>query len=246
MGAAAAVQRDRASGQVSLFGEMEMPSKAGGGASAKVVEPWPQHEMLAYEKELLGYYVSGHPLDQFAGHFDSGKFSTIAQALQSEESGSLKLAGLVATVERKFTKKDGKPFGVILLEDFTGSLEITAWEEAFTKNAALLVPGAAISVNARVTRREDNVRATAGAIAPLKPKSSVKPVRIRLERATLQEDDLFTILESVKRHPGPRPLFLEFVGPKGNSFELPAGEEFAVGDEQALLSDLSAFTGASG
>ncbi|MFZ4776149.1 MAG: DNA polymerase III subunit alpha, partial [Terrimicrobiaceae bacterium] len=93
MGAAAAVQRDRASGQVSLFGDLEMPANTRTAGSTTKVEPWSQQEMLSYEKELLGYYVSGHPLDRFSGHFDSGKFSTIAQALQAEESGMFKLAG---------------------------------------------------------------------------------------------------------------------------------------------------------
>lgn len=242
MGAAAAVQRDRASGQVSLFGDLDVPAAAKVGSSSANIEPWPQQEMLAYEKELLGYYVSGHPLDRFAGHFDSGKFSTIAQALQAEESGTFKLAGLLSTVEKKFTKKEGKPFGVLLLEDFTGSLEITAWEDSFTKNAELLVPGSAISVNARITRREEAVRATAGAIAALKPKTSVKPVRLRLSREKLKEADLFAILEAVKRHPGPRPLLLEFLLPGGKSLEMAADEEFSIGDERSLLEELTSYT----
>jgi len=242
MGAAASVQRDRASGQVSLFGDLDMPGDKGSSSHAPKVEPWTQQEMLAYEKELLGYYISGHPLDQFAGHFDSGKFSTIAQVLQAEESGTFKLAGLLSTVEKKFTKKDGKPFGVLMLEDFTGSMEITAWEDVFTKNAALLLPGSVIAVNARVARREDSVRATATSVATLKPKASVKPVRIRLAREKMREADLSRILESVKRHPGPRPLFLEFVRADGSTFEVAAGEEFAVGDERELIEDLSQFT----
>lgn len=242
IGAAASVQRDRASGQTSLFGDLEMPADNGNATAASKVEPWPQQEMLAYEKELLGYYVSGHPLDRFAGHFDAGKFSTIAQAIQTEESGTFKLAGLLATVEKKFTKKDGKPFGVLVLEDFTGSLEITVWEEAFTKNAALLAPGSAIAVNARITRREEAVRATATSLAALKPKASVKPVRLRLAREKMREDDLFRVLESIKRHPGPRPLFLEFVRPDGSAVEMAAGEEFAVSDERELIEELSAFS----
>lgn len=244
MSAAASAQRDRASGQVSLFGELEIPAPSKKTAASAKVEPWPAHEMLAYEKELLGYYVSGHPLDRFAGHFDSGKFSTIASALQTEESGAVKLAGLVESVEKKFTRKDGKAFGVIILEDFTGSLEITAWDETFTKNAAILVPGAAISANVRLTRRDDSVRATATSVAELKPKASVKPVRIRLSREKLREEDLGAILECVKRHKGSRPLILEFVRADGQSVEVTAGEEFPVGDERALLEDLSMYVAA--
>ena len=240
MGSAASAQRDRASGQVSLFGDLALAPEPKGGASAKV-EPWPQQEMLAYEKELLGYYVSGHPLDRFAGHFDTGKFTPIAKAIQTEESTTHKLAGLIMSVEKKFTRKDGKPFGVIVLEDFTGSLEITAWEEAFTKNAALLVPGSAVSISARITRREEAVRATAGQIAALKPKASVRPVRLRLARERVTEDDLGTILNAVRKNPGPRPLIIEFVRANGSSFEFPSGDEFGIGDERALLAAIAPF-----
>ena len=240
MGSAASAQRDRASGQVSLFGDLELAPEPKGGSSANVA-PWPQQEMLGYEKELLGYYVSGHPLDRFAGHFDTGKFTPVAKAVQTEESGTFKLAGLIMSVEKKFTKKDGKPFGVFVLEDFTGSLEITAWEESFTKNAALLVPGSAVSVSARLTRRDDAVRATAGQIAELKPKTSVRPVRIRLARERVTESDLGTILSAVKLNPGPRPLIIEFVRPDGLSFEFPSGDEFGVGDERALRAAIAHF-----
>ncbi|MEI6071025.1 MAG: DNA polymerase III subunit alpha [Verrucomicrobiae bacterium] len=242
MAAAAAAQRDRASGQVSLFGDLAMPApKPGKSPASGTIGPWPQHEMLAYEKELLGYYVSGHPLDRYAGHFDSGKFSTVAKTLQSEESGTVKLAGLLASVEKKFTKKDGKPFGVLVLEDFTGSLEITAWEEAFTKCAAALVPGSAVSVTARISRRDESVRASASAIAPLQPMAPVKPVRIRIAREKITEPDLATILETVKRFPGQRPLILEFVRNDGQSIVLSASDDFRVGEERALLAELAPF-----
>jgi DNA polymerase-3 subunit alpha len=239
MGAAASLQRDRASGQVSLFGDTPLvPEKK--SANLTKIAPWSQLETLGYEKELLGYYVSGHPLDAYAGHFDAGKYNTIAQAREATEPGTFKLAGLVISVEKRFSKKDGKPFGILMLEDFTGSLEITAWDESFSKNASLFVVGSAVSINTRITRRDEAIRATAGAVAALKPKTSVKPVRLRLARERLAEADLDTILAAVKKHPGPRPLILEFVLPNGRSLEVPAGEEFGVGDERGLFSRLPA------
>jgi len=244
MASAASLQRDRASGQVSLFGDMPlMPSKASVVNAA--VEPWPQLEMLKYEKELLGYYVSGHPLDSYAGHFDSGKYNTISQVTQATENGSFKLAGLIMSVEKKFSKKDSKPFGILVLEDFTGSLEITAWDETFAKNIALLVPGTAVSINIRATLREEAVRATAGAMAALKPKASVKAVRLRLQRTLIDEAALQTILAVVKKNQGIRPLILEFALPDGRVFEIAAGEEFNVGDERTIRAAVAHFAPAT-
>ena len=214
---------------------------SGTPSSGQSVEPWSQLDTLRHEKELLGYYVSGHPLDSYAGHFDSGKYQTIGEALKSTEQGTFKLAGLVSTVEKKFSRKDGKPFGIVVLEDFTGSIEITAWDESFAKNAQILLPGSAVSINARITRRDEAVRATAGAIAPLKPKSSVRPARIRIARDRIDESSLETIMDTVRKHPGKRPLVIEFVMPGGQCVELSAGDKFQVGDERTLAAALSQF-----
>jgi DNA polymerase-3 subunit alpha len=234
MGAAASLQRDRASGQISLFGDAPLaePKKS---AHAAKIEPWSQLETLKYEKDLLGYYVSGHPLDSYAGNFDSGKYNTIAQAREATEPGTFKLAGLIMSVEKRFSKKDGKPFGIMILEDFTGSLEITAWDESFSKNATLFVAGMAVAINTRITRRDEAIRATAGASTALKEKTSVRPVRLRLARERLDEPALKKILAAVQANPGPRPLILEFILPNGRSLEMPAGEQFAIGDERALI-----------
>ena len=141
---AAGLQRDRASGQGALFTELPATLAPAGFSSA--VEPWSRNEMLSYERELLGFYLTGHPLEAYAGHFDNPKITSIAAARQIEQPSTVRLAGIVSSVEKKFTKKDGKPFAVIILEDFTGQIELTAWDEVYADKASLLISGAVISV----------------------------------------------------------------------------------------------------
>jgi DNA polymerase III subunit alpha len=234
LSSAAAIQRDRASGQGALFGDLTVAGPSKKSAGGPTAEPWTKTEMLAHEKELLGYYITGHPLQAYAGHFDFGKYLAIANALQAEEAGTVKLAGLIGTVERKFTKKDGKPFAVLTLEDFTGQIELTAWDDVCTQHAALLVPGSAVAISARLTLRDETVRATANSVSALKPRASVKPVRLTLPRARLREEDLATLQGAVKRFPGKRPLVLEFVYDDARRVVIEAGEAFFVGDELGL------------
>jgi len=147
-------------------------------------------------------------------------------------------------VEKKFTKKDGKPFAVVTIEDFTGQLEMVAWDDVYTQHAELLKPGTVVGVSARLTLREEAVRAMVNSFTPLKPKASVKPVRLRLARNKLTETDLPQILEVVKRHPGKSPLHLEFVGEDGRSCEILASEKLTVGDEASLLNEIARFAAA--
>ena len=158
MAAAAASQRDRASGQVSLFGDM--PAPASRSVSRRVI-PWTEHEKMSYEKELLGFYVTGHPLDAYAKILADGKYQTITSLNELPDRASFKIAGAVVQVDKKFTKKEGKPFAIVFLEDLTATLEVVLWNEAYTPVADRLVLGRVLAVHGTLDRRDDSLRAVA-------------------------------------------------------------------------------------
>ncbi|GAB4182611.1 MAG: DNA polymerase III subunit alpha [Terrimicrobiaceae bacterium] len=234
MSAAAAVQRDRASGQGGLFDDFALVVAKPKAVDGPSVEPWPKREILAQEKELLGFYVSGHPLEAFAGHFDTGKLTSISVAKETQETATLRVGGIVMTTERRYTRKDNRPFGVFVIEDFTGSLEVTAWDDVYTKAMEALQPGEVISAGVRLTRRDDGVRATATSFTVLKPKASVRPVHLRLIYERLTEDLLGRIAGAVRKNPGKRPLVLQIERASGESILLHAGDDFGVAGDDLL------------
>src|SRR5215813_863892 len=125
LNASAIAQRDRAAGQVSLFDE-EMHAAT---ARRQSIRPWNEHEKLSYEKELLGFYVSGHPLDAYAAVFAAKNYRSIASLGELDDRAEFKIAGAIVEVEKKFTKKEGKPFAVMWLEDLMDVLEVVVWNE---------------------------------------------------------------------------------------------------------------------
>jgi DNA polymerase-3 subunit alpha len=158
MAAAAASQRDRASGQVSLFEDMP---PAGPKSASRGVIPWTEHEKMSYEKELLGFYVTGHPLDAYASVLAERKYQTIASLNELADRASFKIAGAIVQVDKKFTKKEGKPFAIVFLEDLTATLEVVLWNEVYTTVAEALVLGRVIAVHGTLDRRDDSMRAVA-------------------------------------------------------------------------------------
>jgi DNA polymerase III subunit alpha len=173
MAAAASSQRDRASGQVSLFDEM--PAPASKPSSHRVI-PWTEHEKMSYEKELLGFYVTGHPLDAFARVLVEGKYQAIASLNDLADRASFKIAGAIVQVEKKFTKKEGKPFAVVFLEDLTATLEVMLWNEVYTTVADALVLGRVLAVQGTLDRRDDSLRAVAQRARILTTKSGPAPL----------------------------------------------------------------------
>ena len=158
MAAAAASQKDRASGQVSLFDEM--PAPASKPTSQRAI-PWTEHEKMSYEKELLGFYVTGHPLDAYAAVLQDGKYQTITSLNELADRASFKIAGAIVQVDKKFTKKEGKPFAVVFLEDLTATLEVVLWNEVYTTVADALVLGRVLAVTGTLDKRDDALRAVA-------------------------------------------------------------------------------------
>ncbi len=170
--AASAAHRDRAAGQVSLFDQLPAPAVT---RRDREYERWSERAKLAFEKELLGFYVTGHPLDDYAHLFASGKYQTIASLGELEDRAGFTIAGAIAQVDRKFTKKEGKPFAVVFLEDLTGTIEVVLWNETYLPLANSLDLGTVLSIRGTIDRRDDTVRATAQKAKVLKPECRPSP-----------------------------------------------------------------------
>jgi len=141
----ASEQRDRRSGQTSLFGLMEPPKLAGAGPAhteSEVypeIEPWSQKQLLAFEKEALGFYMSGHPLDRYRGDLARYATATTSEFLAgAKHVGDHSIGGIVSQYREMITKK-GDKMARFQLEDSEGSLEVIAFPKTFEKVRHVLV-----------------------------------------------------------------------------------------------------------
>ena len=226
--AAASAHRDRASGQVSLFDAFDAAPTPAKRSHTPRVPPWSTAEKLAFEKELLGFYVTGHPLDDYRPALESGKYVPIARLGEQEDKSTVSIAGALITVDKKFTKKDSKPFAVVVIEDFTASLEVMIWSEAFNKAQAHLVLGNVVSITGRLDRREEAPRISANDVKPLKkPAPADKPVVLSFQHGAT-EQDLAAVRAIVAQFPGPRRLELRFLDARGNRLRLRAGHDLGI------------------
>ena len=211
MASAASAHRDRAAGQVSLFGDIGVATPPATKRTVSTVPPWSLTEKLAFEKELLGFYVTGHPLDEYRSALENPKYVPIAKLASQESKSIVTIAGQLASVERKFTKKDGKPFAIVVVEDFTGTIEVMIWNEAFTKVQKHLEAGAVVTLKGRLDQRDEGPRIAADEVIPLKkPAPAEKPLVLKLDRAKSTEADLLRIRDVLGRNPGTRRVELCF------------------------------------
>jgi DNA polymerase-3 subunit alpha len=246
MSASVTAQRDRLAGQVSLFDE----ATASTTSRKRPVTRWSEHEKLSYEKELLGFYVSGHPLDAYVHVFAAKNYRSIASLADLDDRASFKIAGAIVQVEKKFTRKEGKPFAVLWIEDLTDMLEVVVWNEVYLRVSDALAAGRVVEIKGTMDKREEVLRATALEIRPLplgktnganenRGDSSEQPfVLLQFSSATTGEE-LRQVHEILVASPGPRRVQLLFDRGDGNPLRLDAGVELRVNLTQELEEKLS-------
>lgn len=244
---AASAQKDRAAGQVSMFDSMDFSPAAPiekKRRSVVVTEEWTKDERLAHEKELLGFYVTGHPLDKFRRAIDSDRYRRLGLVddLDLENPRDrFPFAGMVRSLDSKMTKT-GKPFGVLVMEDFTGSSEIMLWGETFipARDGGLLEVGKIIKLKCavQVDDRTGARRLTGYEVAELKPKQGTAtqkgPLELMLWTTRHSEQDLSEILATLHGHPGETPVLLHFQNSAGRRITVAAHEAIRVKRSEAL------------
>jgi len=246
---ASVLHRDRTRGQLSFFGTSAAPSSDTAFATAtqemSSVREWPENQRLAYEKELLGFYITGHPLAWCAPLLE--RFSSIvAKDLPSRSHDELvTIGGIVTRVRHTTTKKTNERMAIGVLEDLTGEVELLVFPAAYPKVGQYLVPNALIFVEGRLNLREDRPKLVVQHITPgdqverqMSHSIEIAVLTPGLDEAVLEE--LQTILRSA---PGDVSVFVTMATPKTNRVKLQLGAAWRVEPRPELITALEELVG---
>jgi DNA polymerase-3 subunit alpha len=227
---AASIVADRQRGQSSLFGALEEKASNVMPETMTALPEWPQHELLAYEKELLGFYVTGHPLTPFAPILDKFSLHKTNQLASLQNRSVTRIGGMIAAVQHGFSKKSGKPYSMVTLEDLEGSVQVLVMNENHDKFRPLLEINKAILVIGEVNVGDEKPKIFPQEIMPLEdaPRKFTKQVHLRLHTAHLQPDNLESIRDLVSAHAGKIPLFLCFMRPSGEVIFVESNDRYFV------------------
>lgn len=243
-------QRDRTSGQGSLFGALM------GGADATVsdhsvlppADPWPESKMLSEERALLGFYISGHPLVIFNWVLKTYALADIA-TLQSQPLGSAtRVGGLLTRFEKRYTKKRGErepeAFGVFRLEDTTGAIDVVAFPETYRNYGLYLQNDAPVMVCGELAQDRE-VRIIAREIYPLKdvPARFTTLISLHIPSGNADDAHLAKVRDILMTHPGETPVSICLIFPSGEKVFIRTDRQFKVHISEELIKKLSHLLG---
>ncbi len=238
-------QQDRQRGQLSLLDGMSDHSSLGGkDTDLPNIDEWPESQLLGYERELLGFYVSAHPLSKFEKVLRTYASTTAISLAELKDQEPLTIGGIVSTIKEITTKK-GDRMAFVGLEDLDGRCEVVVFPELFKSSITLLQKDTIVFIRGKANSRDDTPKVIAEEIIPIEEveKKLTKVISIDLLTAGLDMATLQRLKEILAQHPGKTPVYINFKDPAGRKTVLHSGESFKVETSTPLFEELEQLLG---
>ncbi|HEX5478380.1 MAG TPA: DNA polymerase III subunit alpha [Dehalococcoidia bacterium] len=235
-------QRDRDQGQHQLFGGLE--DDAAPAASLPDAPRWTEAQQLAFEKEAIGLYMSGHPLDRFDGELKTFGARRLADLTTSE--ADVWVGGIVGGLRPLKTKK-GDRMAVFMLEETAGSLEVVVFPETFGRFGSLIEPDAMLLVRGKYEKDDESARIVATELLPIAAltERTTREVAIHLSVPPHGRPTFETVAELLSRHRGDRRVVLELdVRGEARPLRVRADVALRVRPTEKLVEELEQICGA--
>ena len=233
-------QKEKTAGQLSFFdvfgssGELKKQAQ-----DLPEIPEWPQEQLLAFEKALLGFYLTGHPLAAYERQIRLFTRVTTGNLSEQRDGAEVTLGGVIAKLKVTTTKKGNERMAIVTFEDFFGSVEVLIFPKVFPLVEIQLKPDAVVLVRGKISLREDRPRLMADDVTPLEEALKVRVHGIRIQ---LGQEVERQVLEQLKTtllsSPGRVPVELSFGKGEGGAVRVMVGSTLQVEPSQGLLQSL--------
>lgn len=234
-------KRLQAAKQMSMFGGLLEPQEDDWLPEA---QPWDKSVKLAREKEALGVYLTGHPLDAYRALLKAQIKVSTADLAEVPDSQEVTLGVVVTSLKEKVGKKGGR-LAILTVEDLAGSVEVVVFGEVYERVASLLQqPSLPLWLKGHVVQEEKGPKLVAQEIASLETSLPRGPSRVdvRLQAGSVTREQLQKLKEILSRHAGPISVFLHFLYPREEA-TLALPKELALTPSSELISEINRLFG---
>ena len=238
-------------GQFDLFAGLGGDGGAENAAFAIEVpdDEWDRKHKLALEREMLGLYVSGHPLDGFEEAIEAQTDTQLTTILSGElrNGAEVTIGGLISSVDRRFSKKDGSPWAIVTIEDHHGAqVDVLLFNKVYALVAPQIVEDNIILVKAHVSIRDDRMSLFGDdvKVPELGPGNGAGlPLRLTMRTDQCTVDTIAKLKQVLVNNPGDSDVYLNLVNGEHSQLMI-LGDHLRVTRSASLMGDLKATLGA--
>lgn len=243
---AGGIQKDRANGQLSFFDKFEdQENFKKSYQDIPNIPEWPENQLLAHEKEMLGFYITNHPLARFDKILKTYSTCATTELRNCSDGAEVLLGGIITKVKFTTTRKTNEKMAIVSLEDLSGTVEVLIFPSTFQKAANLVKQDAIVFVKGRLSLREDEPKIVVNEVASLDSVKMkyTKAISIDLLTAGLETGALEKLKKVLARYPGRIPVYLTFVKPDGKRMRMVANNALAIEPHEGLVRDIEKIFG---
>ncbi|MEE8218558.1 MAG: OB-fold nucleic acid binding domain-containing protein, partial [Vicinamibacteria bacterium] len=239
-------QRDREQGQGSLLGMLEDPDAEGAVPERVPDAPsWPEAERLAFEKESLGFFITGHPLERFRAELEQWASASTGSLDKADANGEVSVGGIITGLRLIKTRK-GNRMASFVLEDLEGSVECLVFPETYKKTAGLLADDQVVLVKGRAEAPDEGrARLLASSVMPLEQAklAEARFVTIRVPALSWNRSKGERLRDILGAHRGDCPVTLEIVRPGAYAVALAPSAAYRVQPGTVLCNEVDELLG---
>ena len=245
------LKRKQAEGQFDLFADVDDGAEAMGDAQVNIpdIEEWDKKTKLNFEREMLGLYVSDHPLSGMSAVLAGLREMSIAhlvdRAKTMGDGQQVTLAGLVTSVDRRVSRK-GNPWAIVTIEDMESSIQCMFFGKVYEAASQDLAIDQVVRIRGQVEVRDETVslRATEMEVPTLEA-ADERPLVITLPLIALSRDRMMQLGRVISGHPGYCEVRLAVLDQKGNAKVMTFGDRFRVKRDTSLFAEIKTLFGPS-
>ncbi len=239
-------QKDKKNGQMSFFDDSQS-NEAFKDSFEELPEipEWPEHELLASEKEMLGFYITNHPLARFEKLLNAYSTCKISELANLMDGQIVLMGGLIKKVRITVTRKKQEKMAIVGLEDLDSFVEVLVFPQAYRKNPEIIAEDSMVYVEGRINLREEEPKIVADDIIPLEKVKEMytKAVLIKIETTGVEDKLLKSIRGVIRKHKGKIPVYIDLIFPKGRKMRMSTDNEYMVSPSDELISELEIIVG---
>jgi len=241
-------KKAEAIGQFDLFGTSDdFSDDSIGGVEVSIsLDEWDKKTLLAQERDMLGLYVSDHPLFGVEHVLAMSTSMPISGVADASDGAVVTLGGLVSSVQLKTTKRSGDRWAIVALEDLEGVVEVMVWPNTFTKFATLLNDDAILLMKVRIDKRDDEGPRVAALEVSVPDISAAYsgPVNVYIPETRVNAAVMDSLRQILSAHPGTTEVHLTVV--QTDKFvSVKTDDKLRVAPSPSLFADLKALLGAA-
>lgn len=229
--AAGGIQKDRFLGQYSFLDKFEgQEGFKNTFQGIPNIKEWPENQLLSFEKEMLGFYITGHPLARFEKTLRMYESTSTVMLGKLKDGDEVSVGGVITKLKHTVTKRLSEKMAIVSIEDLDGDVEVLVFPSTYKTCYQHLKKEAIVFLKGRVNLREEIPKIVANEIIPIDEvrQKYTKSLTVNLFSAGLEDANLENLKLILKRHSGEIPVYLNINSANSKKVKILVDKDFYV------------------